>query len=213
MKPRDSCATLSVRMLRRCAVITWTLGCAMLTGCGAANTPLEQSTGTGEPDPGGTTLVAGSSEDTGAAPLPDPFEAGRDNIRLLPFKVRFNQLPAADRLAGGGPRVERPACASLELGDYDYASGVNPDLTWSAAKISLWISAMLPVCRAPALLARFPVFPDDLGKFLTAAYGTAPSSEQLADFESLLGDANLDKAARHDSVCAAALTALEFVAR
>lgn len=199
-------------LLQRRAVITWTLGCAVMA-CNAASAPPEEPAETGEPDPGGTTLVAGSSEDTGAAPLPDPFELGRDNIRLLPFKVRFNKLLQLTGLPPEDPAFDVLRARRYELGDYDYASGVNPDLTWSAAKISLWISAMLPVCRAPALMARFPVFPDDLGKFLTAAYGTAPSAEQLADFESLLGDANLDEPTRHDSVCVAALTALEFVAR
>jgi hypothetical protein len=195
------------------AVITWTLGCAALTACGTASQPLEEATSTGEPEPAGTTLAAGSSEDTGAAPLPDPFELGRDNIRLLPFKVRFDKLRALTGLPAEDPAFDVLRARRYELGDYDYANGVNPDLTWSAAKISLWISAMLPVCRAAALTSRFPVFPDDLADFLTAAYGTAPTADQLADFESLLGDANLDEATRHDSVCAAALTALEYVAR
>lgn len=195
------------------AVLTWTLGCA-LAACGGGEPAPEQAAETGAPEPGGTTLAAGSSSgDTGAEPLPDPFELGRDNIRLLPFKVRFNKLLALTGLPPEDPAFDVLRARRYELGDYDYASGVNPDLTWSAAKISLWISAMLPVCRAPALTARFPVFPDDLADFLTAAYGTVPDADQLDDFESLLGDANLDEATRHDSVCAAALTALEFVAR
>ena len=200
------------------AVTTWTLGGALVLACttlacGTTSPGAEEPVTTGEPAPGTTTDAAGSSEDTGAAPLPDPFELGRDNIKLLPFKVRFNKLLQLTGLPAEDPAFDVLRGRRYELGDYDYANGVNPDLTWSAAKIALWISAMLPVCRAPALVARFPVFPDDLGKFLTAAYGTAPSPEQLADFETLLGDATLDEPTRHDSVCAAALTALEFVAR
>ncbi len=202
-------------LLQPRALITWTLGIALLTACGSASQPLETPASTTEPEPGSTTIIAGSSssEDTGAEQLPDPFELGRDNVRLLPFKVRFNKLLQLTGLPAEDPAFDVLRARRYELGDYDYASGVNPDLTWSAAKISLWISAMLPVCRAPALIARFPVFPDDLSKFLTAAYGTAPGPEQLADFETLLGDANLDEPTRHASVCAAALTALEFVAR
>jgi hypothetical protein len=192
---------------------------ALVAACGAATLPPEQiaeGTSTGAPSPDTTTgAPAGSSsgEETGAEPLPDPFELGRDNIRLLPFKVRFNKLVQLTGLPQEDPAFDVLRARRYELGDYDYASGINPDLTWSAAKISLWISAMLPVCRAPALVARFPLFPDDLDEFLTAAYGTVPSPEQLADFETLLGDANLDEPTRHASVCAAALTALEFVAR
>lgn len=200
------------------AVMTWTLGNALVLagGCGTTTPSAEEPTSTGEPAPGTTTTTeaaASSSEDTGAAPLPDPFELGRDNIRLLPFKVRFNKLLQLTGLPAEDPAFDVLRARRYDLGDYDYASGVNPDLTWSAAKIALWISAMLPVCRHPALVARFPVFPDDLAKLLAAAYGTAPSPEQLADFETLLGDATLDEPTRHDSVCVAALTALEFVAR
>ena len=198
---------------RALAVMTW----ALVAACGTAHPPAGEpaETGADEPQPGTSTtgVAGGSSEDTGAEALPDPFELGRDNVRLLPFKVRFNKLLQLTGLPAEDPAFDVLRARRYELGDYDYASGVNPDLTWSAAKISLWISAMLPVCRAPALVARFPVFPDDLPEFLTAAYGTAPSTEQLADFETLLGDANLDEATRHDSVCAAALAALEFVAR
>jgi hypothetical protein len=193
---------------------------ALVAACGAATLPQEQpveGSSSGEPVPDPTTGAPASSssggEDTGAEPLPDPFELGRDNIRLLPFKVRFNKLQQLTGLPAEDPAFDVLRARRYELGDYDYASGINPDLTWSAAKISLWISAMLPVCRAPALVARFPLFPDDLDELLTAAYGTAPSPEQLADFETLLGDANLDEPTRHASVCAAALTALEFVAR
>lgn len=198
---------------RALAVLTWTLGCAC--GSTGATPEPEQTAETGEPEPGSTTLAPDSSggEDTGAAPLPDPFELGRDNVRLLPFKVRFNKLLALTGLPPEDPAFDVLRARRYELGDYDYANGVNPDLTWSAAKISLWISAMVPVCRAPALISRFPLFPDDLVAFLTAAHGTAPDAAQLADYESLLGDADLDEATRHDSVCVAALTQLEFVAR
>ena len=118
-------------MLQRRAVITWTLGSAMLmacgaaTACGTASAPAEQPAETGEPDPGGTTLAAGSSEDTGAAPLPDPFELGRDNIRLLPFKVRFNKLLQLTGLPPEDPAFDVLRARRYELGDYDYASGIN----------------------------------------------------------------------------------------
>lgn len=195
-------------LLQRHALLTLTLA-----ACGDPSP--QQDADTGEPEPAGSSTHAADTGDptTGAGSLPDPFELGRDNIRLLPFKVRFNKLQALTGLPPEDPAFDVLRARRYELGDYDYASGVNPDLTWSAAKISLWISAMLPVCRAPALGARFPVFPDDLAAFLTAAYGTSPDAAQLADFESLLGDADLDEATRRDSVCAAALTALEFVAR
>lgn len=197
---------------------TWTLGCALATACGSAAPPLGEAAPATTGEPPGTTGEASTGEaapdaTTGEPALPDPFELGRDNIRLLPFKVRFNKLQQLTGLPPEDPAFDVLRARRHELGDYDYANNINPDLTWSAAKISLWISAMLPVCRAPALVERFPVFPDHLAKFLTAAYGLAPGPEQLADFEVILGDASLDEPTRHASVCAAALSALEFVAR
>jgi len=206
-------------MMLRPALTTWTLGCALATACGGAASPPDESAPASTGEAPGTTGEASTGEaatgeaTTGEPALPDPFELGRDNIRLLPFKVRFNKLLQLTGLPPEDPAFDVLRARRHELGDHDYANNINPDLTWSAAKISLWISAMLPVCRAPALVERFPVFPDHLARFLTAAYGLAPGPEQLADFEFILGDANLDEPTRHASVCAAALSALEFVAR
>lgn len=175
------------------------------TSTGAAAGESGDATGPGE--------SGDATGDPGPAPLPDPFELDRENIKLLPFKVRFNKLQQLVGLPAEDPTFDVLRARRYELGDYDYASGVNPDLTWTASKISVWLAAVLPVCRSQALLTRFPAFPDDLPDFLAAAFGTIPSADQLDDFESLLGDANLDDAARHDSVCAVVLTSLEFVAR
>ncbi len=171
----------------------------------------ETSSGQPEPDPAPDT-----SETTGAPeaePPRDPFALDRSKVKLLPFRVRFNRLQQLAGLPEADPAFDVLRARRYELGDYDYASGVNPDLTWNASRISVWVAAMLPICRSPAMLARFPVFPDDLPALLSAAYGTTPDADLLADYEVLLGDANLDEATRHDSICAVALTALEFVAQ
>lgn len=171
-------------------------------------------TSTGQPGPGpGPETSETSTGAPEAEPPRDPFELDRSKVKLLPFRVRFNRLQQLAGLPAEDPAFDVLRARRYELGDYDYASGVNPDLTWNASRISVWIAAMLPICRSPAMLARFPVFPDDLPALLTAAYGTAPDADLLADYEVLLGDANLDEATRHDSICAVALTALEFVAQ
>ena len=64
-------------------------------------------------------------------------------------------------------------------------NGANSE---NAARISVWIAAMLPVCRSPQMHARFPLFPDDLDDLMTAAYGSVAGPDQLADYEDLLGD-------------------------
>lgn len=162
-------------------------------------------------DPTGATSSSGGPE--AEPPAQDPFELDRSNVKLLPFRVRFNRLQQLSGLPAGDPAFATLLARRYELGDYDYASGVNPDLTWTASRISVWISAVLPVCRSAAMNARFPAFPDDLPDLLTAAHGIIPDADKLADYEVLLGDASLDETTRHDSICVAALTALEFVAQ
>ena len=188
--------------------------------CNGAPVPEDSSggpetTGDAAPTTGGESGEASGSSGAPEAepPPPDPFTLDRSNVKLLPFRVRFNRLQQLVGLPAEDPAFDVLRARRYELGDYDYASGVNPDLTWTASRISVWISAMLPVCRSPAMLARFPLFPDDLPGLLTAAYGLPPDPDLLADYEVLLGDATLDDATRHASVCAVALSSLEFVAQ
>lgn len=159
---------------------------------------------------------AGSSGSSGAPeaePLPDPFELDRDNVRLLPFLVRHKRLQQLLGAAADDPAFAVLLARRYELGDYNHAQGINPDLTWTATRMSAWVAAMRPVCASPAMKARFPAFPDALDELLLAAYGTAPGPEDLAAYEDLLGDAAFDEAVRYELVCVAALSALDFVAR
>ena len=208
------------RVLALTAVGWASIGCA---ACGTASPAPEGD------DSGPATAPASTGDSTGDDPvdpseasssggpetLPpeDPFSLDRSNVKLLPFRVRFNRLQQLAGLAADDPAFAVLRARRYELGDYDYASGVNPDLTWTASRISVWIAAILPVCRSPAMLARFPKFPADLPELLTAAYGIVPDADKLADYEVLLGDASIDETTRHNSVCVTALTALEFVAQ
>lgn len=195
---------------------------ALLVACAPSPTPGGDAggevdgstTGAPPPEPGSTTSAGTTTgDDPGAEPLPDPFDLNRETVRLLPFPIRFKRL---QQLTGLGP--DDPAFAVLvarryELGDYNYALGISPDLSWNATRMSAWVAALRPVCDSPAMHARFPGFPDHLDDLLTAAYGVAPTPEQLAGYEDLLGDADFDDATRYQLVCAAALSALEFVAQ
>lgn len=204
----------SVRMHRSFALLI-----SLTLACGAVSTPeddVASTSETGDPSTGApptTTAPDDDDDDEPAPPAYDPFDLDRTNIKLLPFRVRFNKLQALLGLPAADPVFDVLRARRYELGDHDYAAGIVPDLTWNAARISVWIAAMLPVCRSPAMHARFPAFPDALDDLMAAAYGTTVAPAQLADYEDLLGDASLDDAARYDTICASVLTALEFVAQ
>ena len=179
------------------------------SGTPATTTTPADTTG----DEGSEPTTSGSTGAPEAEPPKDPFQLDRSNVKLLPFRVRFKRLQQLSGLPADDPAFAVLLARRYELGDYDYASGVNPDLTWTASRISVWISGVLPVCRSQAMMSRYPAFPEDLAALLTDAYGIAADADKLADYEVLLGDATLDEATRHDTICVAALSALEFVAQ
>lgn len=168
------------------------------TGGTTADDPADASTG---------------AEPPGAEPLPDPFDLNREQIRLLPFAIRFKRVQQLVGLPEADPAFDVLRARRYELGDYNHALGISPDLTWNATRMSVWLAAMRPVCGSAAMKARFPGFPEHLGDLLTAAYGVAATPAQLAGYEDLLGDAQFDDATRYELVCLSALGALEFVAR
>ncbi len=187
------------------------LGACAPPATGGDDAPADGSTG-------GTTAAdppAGSTGSTGAPadPLPDPFELNREQVRLLPFAVRFKRLQQLVGLPEADPAFDVLRARRYELGDYNYALGVSPDLTWNATRMQVWIAAMRPVCGSAAMKSRFPDFPGHLDDLLTAAYGYAATPALLDSYEDLLGDAQFDETARYELVCLSALSALEFVAQ
>lgn len=168
---------------------------------------------------GGTTAAddpAGAStggDPPGAEPLPDPFDLNREQVRLLPFAIRFKRVQQLVGLPEADPAFDVLRARRYELGDHNHALGISPDLTWNATRMSVWLAAMRPVCGSAAMKARFPAFPEHLDDLLTAAYGVAATPAQLAGYEDLLGDAQFDDATRYELVCLSVLGALEFVAR
>lgn len=177
---------------------------------GDDDTPAGSTSGPAEDDTGAP-ATTGAPPD--AEPLPDPFELNRETLRLLPFAVRFKRLQQLLGLPAEDPTFDVLRARRYELGDYNHALGVSPDLTWNATRMSGWVAAMRPVCNSAAMKARFPGFPDHLADLLAAAYGTPATPEQLASYEDLLGAAQFDDATRYELVCVAALSALEFVAQ
>lgn len=120
-----------------------------------------------------------------------------------------------------------------DLGDYDHAKGINPDLSWGSARMAAWVAALRPICNSAVMKERYPEFPIDLPELMHDAYGYTPTADELAPFLALFDGADdpdapdqggiddkgtgpidpLSPAARYELGCLAVLTSLEFVAQ
>ncbi|MEZ4452446.1 MAG: hypothetical protein R3B09_23485 [Nannocystaceae bacterium] len=188
----------------------------------------EAATSTG----GGDETTTGDDTTTGAPVDPDhPFDLNRENIRLLPFAVRLNRLSLLLDLPTTDPAFAVMLNRRFDLGDYDYSEGINPDLTWSAARMSAWVAALRPLCASSALQSRYPEMPLDLPALMRDAWGFEPLPVDLEDYADLFVAAPEDDAPpptpgdegapihvltdgeRAEIACLAVLSSLEFVSQ
>lgn len=161
-------------------------------------------------------VVPGSDGEPGAkepkAELPR-FKVPAQFPVLLPFDVRISRLSAVVGLPYGDPAFDTLRANATQLGDYDYANGLEPDNTWTAFKLSLWVQSLKPVCSSQAMLARYPGLPESLGPLVEAAYGRALSDQDSADMTAALGALPLSPESRSQTTCLAVLSSLEFLAQ
>ncbi len=148
----------------------------------------------------------------GAVELPK-FKVPAQFPVLLPFDVRISRLMAVVGLPYSDPAFDLLRANATQLGDYDYANGLEPDNTWTAFKISLWVQSLKPVCESPAMLALYPSHPESLGDLVEAAYGRSLTDQDSADMTAALGALTLAPASRTETTCLAVLSSLEFLAQ
>jgi len=142
----------------------------------------------------------------------NPFEVPQDEVELLPFHVRAQNLATL-----AGQTKDHPMFAELyerryQLGDHDYSQNFAPDLRWSSDKMSVWVVAMKPVCDDPVFQAKYPTLVNDPTPFVQAAFARDPTEDELQAFADVQSGLT-DTALRYRMVCLAVLTSLEFVAR
>ena len=117
------------------------------TGSGTAN-----GNGSGTTDP-----------QTGAVrEKPTQFALPANFPVLLPFEVRMARLSSVVGLDYSHPAFELMRKNATQLGDYDFANGLEPDNTWTALKISLWMQALKPICASPEMRVLYPSLPESL---------------------------------------------------
>jgi hypothetical protein len=98
----------------------------------------------------------------------------------------------------------------FQLGDHDFASGVAPDLRWSAEKMQYWVRGLKPVCASTEMAAAYPDLLTDPRPLMRQAWGHEPSAEEveaLADIK----NGTVAPEEQFTVTCIAVLTALDFV--
>jgi hypothetical protein len=167
--------------------------------------------------------VGGASGPSGSNGTPGPttptqravpnFKVPAQFPVLLPFKVRISRLSAVVGLPYSDSAFELLRANATQLGDYDYANGLEPDNTWTAFKMSLWVQSLKPVCASSAMLTRYPSLPESSSELLEAAYGRSITERDTADMTAALGSLPLSAESRTQTTCLAVLSSLEFLAQ
>ncbi len=149
------------------------------------------------------------------SPVDEPprgFTVPDQSVQLLPFQVRLRRLLAVTGAPVTDPMFEKLLESRTSLGDYDFANGVQPDPSWTALRITTWVTALKPICGSQAMKNRYPDLPTSLGPFVEAAYGRAATAADLAAIDDAMMGLTLTPEERRDAVCLAVLSSMEFLA-
>lgn len=183
---------------------------ALLSGCLGAVTPAEGralAAATASSSP----ASAGKSPGPSAAPaLEAGFTLPREQVRLLPFSARLNLLAGVLGVSAGDPLLAPLVAARFDLGASDYANGIKPDLSWTAARVAVWVRALGPACTA--LQTRFPL-PSALDRFVPLALGREATADDAAALEAASAGLGLSASEQHQTSCLALLSSTEFLTR
>ena len=167
----------------------------------------------GELQQDGPMLAPAAAPDSveGEAGPDQAFVRSADQLLLQPFRARLNRVAAVAGLATSDAALAPMRSQRLELGDYDFAQGISPDLNWTSQRMGNWIRAVLPVCDSTAFKARYPDWRTSLPAFVMAAHAREVLARDLEEVEAVLADASLPDGIKHRAICVALLSSAEFV--
>ncbi len=204
--------------IRSTSLFSAFLTLALLPGCysGLGDSPKGSGAEGGEPgeDDNDPQEPGEPGEDDDGTQEPgepeSPFRVPGDEARLLPFPVRMANLAHVT-----GQTTDHPMYADLlelryQLGDHDFATGVAPDLRWSAERMQYWVRGLKPVCASTEVAEKYPELLTDPRPMMRQAWGHEPTAEEVeavADLQN--GTVPADQ--QFMVTCLAVLTALDFV--
>ena len=166
------------------------------------------SPGSDAEEPQGTAGAGSPSGKTGESSA--AFRPASDSLQLLPFEARLTKLANVLGLPKDDAIFSELRAQRRELGAYDYAQGIAPDLSWSAKRIAGWIKALRPVCDASAMKQRYPTMTGEVDELVMRAHGRRATQDDKNDLASV--PSSLDGTARYRVMCIGFLASAEFLA-
>ena len=124
----------------------------------------------------------------------------------------FARLQAVTGAGPTDPMFETLLAYRTSLGDYDFANGIKADNSWTALRITQWVTAMKPICGSAQMQQRYADTDAAPGPFFEATYGRAVTTDDLDAINASLTDLQLTPGERRDGTCLAILSSIEFIA-
>lgn len=187
------------------------VGLLVTAGC-EANVSVAQKTPAPTPPSGPSAPEPpGAERPVVRVPSEPAFDPTTDSVRMLPFRVRLQKLADVVGVPVDAPMFDRLRELRLDLGDYDFAKGVSPDLSWTSRKMALWIDGLLPVCDSAEMKQRYPDWEDALPSFVLRAHGRPLQPDDSAIVQQALTEAPIPAALQHRTLCVGLLSSAEFL--
>jgi hypothetical protein len=136
------------------------------------------------------------------------FGIARKAIQLLPYPMRISKL----RYVVGSTDAalyEKIEERKNELGAYNYANGVNQELSWLETRMNLWTKGLQPICASEHMRARYP-WQDGFRNFVFNAFGREPIDADN-DIFNRINATNATSGEKFEVLCTTLLSSLEFL--
>jgi hypothetical protein len=168
--------------------------------------------GADDGDGDGADDAAGETEGEPGEPDGEaPFTVPGEEVDMLPFPVRMNNLSAVTGATLTHPIFFQLYDLRYQLGDHDYSNLQSPDLRWSPQKMQNWVKGLIPVCDSVVMQAKYPDLVADPAPLIQAAFGRDPVATDLEPLQDI-ATATYDDATKYRLTCITVLSSLEFVA-
>lgn len=138
------------------------------------------------------------------------FSISRDSIKLLPFSIRMKRLEDITGWKASNRHLNLFYKRRYQLGDYNYALGIPPDLSWTTEKMISWMELIKPICNDSDFKSRFK-YPNDIEKFISSAYGREPTVDELVVLKKDAKEAARSQSEEWEYVCIAVLSSVEML--